>query len=128
LENRFLEGGTIVKKCIMIGGIIFIVLSILPFSTLTSASEEAIVKMQGSIMSIDVSKNIMIVNEKTFIWNQSTIFNNDRGSQIGVDKFTPKSWVFIEGERKGQSIVINKIYLLPKHVDYKERYRYPFMQ
>ncbi|MGB7573664.1 MAG: hypothetical protein WBN53_07355 [Thermodesulfobacteriota bacterium] len=116
------------KKCIMIGGIIFIVLSILPFSTLTSASEEAIVKMQGSIMSIDVGKNIIIVNEKTFIWNQSTIFNNDRGSQIGVDKFTPKSWVFIEGERKGQSIVINKIYLLPKHVDYKERYRYPFMQ
>jgi hypothetical protein len=128
LENRFLKGGTIVKKYIMVGAIVLIALSILPFSTLTSASEEAVVKMQGSIMSIDVSKNIMVVNEKTFTWNQSTIFNNDKASQIGIDKFTPKSWVFIEGGRKGQSIVIKIIYLLPKHVDYKERYLYPFMQ
>jgi len=117
-----------VKKYVMVGTIVLIALSILPFLTLTFASEEAIVKMQGSIMSIDVSKNIMIVNEKTFIWNQSTIFNDDKGFQIGVDRFKPKSWVYIEGEKGGQYITIKTIYLLPKHVDYKERYLYPFMQ
>lgn len=116
------------KKYIMIEGIILIALSILPFSVSTVASEEDIVRMQGSIMSVDAKNNIMVVNEKTFTWNQSTIFNNDKGSQIGIDKFTSKSWVFIEGKRGGQYIVIEKIYLLPKHVDYKERYLYPFMQ
>jgi hypothetical protein len=112
----------------MTGGIILIAFSMLSISTLTLASEEGISKTQGPIMSIDFKKNIMVVNEKTFIWNKSSIFNDERESKITVDKFKPKSWVFIEGEKGDKYIIIKKVYLLPKYVDKKERYLYPFMQ
>jgi hypothetical protein len=117
-----------VKNFIVTGGIILIAFSILPFSTWTFASEEGISKTQGPIMSIDFKKNIMVVNEKTFIWNKSTIFNDDKESIIGIEKFKPKSWVFIEGEKGDKYIVIKKVYLIPKYVDKKERHLYPFMQ
>jgi hypothetical protein len=128
LENAFLKGGTSVKNFIRIGGIILIAFSVLLSSTWTFASEEGISKTQGRIMGIDFKKNIMVVNEKTFIWNKSTIFNNDKESVIGIEKFKTKSWVFIEGEPGDKNTVIKRIYLLPKHVGKKERHLYPFMQ
>jgi hypothetical protein len=117
-----------VKNFIKISGIILIAFSILPFSTWTLALEEKILKTQGPIMSIDLKKNIMVVNEETFIWNKNTIFNDDKESMIGIEKFKPKSWVFIEGEKGDKHIVIKKVYLLPKYVGWKERHLYPFMQ
>lgn len=110
------------KNFIIAGEIILIAFSILLFSTWTFAWEEGISKTQGPIMSIDFKKNIMVVNEKTFVWNKSTVFNN------AIEQFRPKSWVFIEGENGDKYIFIRKIYLLPKYVDKKERHRYPFMQ
>jgi hypothetical protein len=118
-----------VKNFIRIGGIILVAFSILLSSTGTFASEEGILmKTHGPIMKMDSKKNIMVVNEKTFIWNKSTVFNDDKGSITGIEKFKTKSWVFIEGETEDQYIVIKKIYLLPKHVGKKERHLYPFMQ
>lgn len=116
------------KNCILTGAIILLAFSILPFSTLTFASEEGTPKTQGPIMKIDFNKNIMVVNEKTFIWNKTTIFSDDKESIIGKERFKPKSWVFIEGEKGDKYIVIKKVYLLPKYVDKTERHLYPFMQ
>ena len=116
------------KNRILTGAIILLAFSILPFSTLSFASEEGISKTQGPIMSIDFKKNIMVVNEKTFIWNKSTVFNDEKELIIGKEKFKPKSWVFIEGEKGDKYIVIKKVYLLPKYVDKTERHLYPFMQ
>jgi hypothetical protein len=47
-----------------------------------------------------------------------------------IDKSRPKTWVYIEGERDkyNNRIIINKIYLLPKYIDKKEKHLYPFMQ
>jgi hypothetical protein len=67
-----------VKNFIRIGGIILIAFSILPSSTWTFASEEGISKTQGPIMRVDFKKNSMVVNEKTFIWNKSTVFTTIR--------------------------------------------------
>jgi hypothetical protein len=119
-----------VKKRLLIGGMILISSYLLIFSTLAFASEDDIVKIQGMIMDLDVNKNTMIVNEKLFVWSQNTTLYNDKGSPLTIDKFKPKSWVYIEGERdkNNRRIIINKIYLLPKYVDKKERHLYPFME
>lgn len=116
------------KTRVRIGGIILIAFSILLCSTVTFALDEGISKAEGLIMSIDFKKNIMVVNEKTFIWNKSSIFYNEKESKIDIDRFKPKSYVFIEGEKGDKYIVIKKIYLFPKYLDKKERRLYPFMQ
>jgi hypothetical protein len=95
---------------------------------LTFATDEAVSKAEGLIMSIDFKKNIMVVNEKTFIWNKSSVFYNEKESRIEIDRFKPKSYVFIKGEKGDKYIVIKKMYLFPKYLDKNERRLYPFIQ
>jgi len=119
-----------VKKRLLIGGVILISSYLFTSSTLALASEEDIIKIQGVVMTLDVNKNTMIVNEKLFVWRENTAIYNDKGSPLTIDKFKPKSWVYIEGERdkNNRQIIIKKIYLLPKYVDKRERHLYPFME
>jgi hypothetical protein len=100
------------------------------FSTLTFALEEDIYRNQGIIMNLDLRQKMMIVNERTFTWDQTTIIYNEKGVPINIENFKTKAWVYIEGvkEKKDNHIRIEKIYLLPKHVDKKERHLYSFIQ
>ena len=108
---------------------ILVVSSIIIFSTSTFASGQERYKNQGSIMEKDLKKNTMIVNERQFPWNQNTTFYDDKGHAVGIDGFKRKSWVYIEGIRdKNNILLIEKIYLLPKYVEKKEKHRYPFME
>jgi hypothetical protein len=109
--------------------IIFVVSFIIIFSTSTFASGQERYRNQGSIMEMDLNRSNMIVNERVFVWNQNTTFYDDKGSPVGIDGFKPKSWVYIEGTRnKNNIILIEKLYLLPKYVGKKEKHRYPFME
>jgi hypothetical protein len=124
-----LRGGRIVKNSDIRKIIIFVVSSIIIFSTMSVASGEGVYKNQGSIMEIDLTKNTMIVNERHFVWNQNTAFCSSKGSLTGIEEFKRKSWVYIEGTiNRNNIILIEKIYLLPKYVGKKERNRYPFME
>ncbi len=108
--------------------LIVVVSSIIIVSALTVA-EESLYKHQGSIMSIDLKKNTMIINERTCTWNQNTAFYDHKSSLIGIDRFRPKSIVYVEGTvRSNNVILIERIYLLPKYVGKKERHLYPFME
>ena len=119
-----------VKKRLWIVGMILVSCHLFTSSMLAYSSEEDMVKIQGMIMELDLKKNTMIVNEKLFVWSQNTAAYNDKGSPMTIDKFKPQTWVYIEGERdkNNRRIIINKIYLLPKYIDEKERPLYPFMQ
>lgn len=111
--------------------VILIVCFLLLFSGLTFAQEKDAVRIQGKVMELDVKKNMMVVNEKVFVWDPDTFFYNENGSLItAADKLKTKTWVYIEGvrDRKGGPITIKKIYLLPKYISAKERHLYPFIQ
>jgi hypothetical protein len=111
-------------------GIPLSILFALVFSHLTFAQEGGIIKIQGRVMELDLKKNTMIVNERLFIWNEKTIFSDDKDKPITVEKLSAKSWVNIEGanDKANQRLVAKKIYLLPKFIERKERYLYPFIQ
>lgn len=100
------------------------------FSALTFASGEDIYTNQGIIMKLDLSQKMMIINERIFTWDQTTIFCNEKGAPVNIEKFRPKTWVYIEGmkEKKNSPIRIEKIYFLPKYVDKKEKHLYPFIK
>jgi hypothetical protein len=82
------------------------------------------------VMELDLKKNMMIVNERIFVWDSNTIFYNEKGSPITVDKLRTKTWVYIEGVRENvkKRIVAEKIYLLPKYIHEEEKHLYPFIQ
>lgn len=111
-------------------GILFTIFFLLIFSSLTFGEDKGVLNIQGVVMVLDLKKSMLVVNEKTFFWDQNTVFYNEKGAPITIDKLKTKGWVYIEGEndkvRKGW--VAKKIYLLPKYIDRKERYLYPFIQ
>lgn len=99
-------------------------------ATQTFASEEDLMKLQGTIMDFDLKGHRMVVNEKLFVWDLETKFYDSKGSPIPADRFNAKAWVYIQAEeyKAKKRIVIKKIYLLPKHVSKKEKHLYSFME
>jgi hypothetical protein len=86
--------------------------------------------MQGVVMELDLKKNVMIVNERTFYWDPQTNFYNEKGSPVTVDQLRARTWVYIEGMRDHvkKRAIAGKIYLLPKYIHEKEKHLYPFIQ
>ena len=111
-------------------GILFTIFFLLIFSSLTFGEDKGILNIQGVVMVLDLKKSMLVVNEKTFFWDQQTAFYNEKGSPIKIDHLKPKIWVYIEGieDRTNKRTMMIKIYLLHKYVDKKERHLYPFMQ
>jgi hypothetical protein len=111
-------------------GILLSVFFLLIFSVLTFAEEISIVKMQGVVMSLDLKKSTVVINEMTFVWDQQTAFHNEGGSPITIDKLRNKGWVYIEGEndKAHKRWVAKKIFLLPKFIGRKELHLYPFIE
>ena len=111
-------------------GVLLLILSISIISSLTFALDKDRIAIQGVVMEVDLKKNVMIVNERTFFWDPQTIFYNEKGSPITVDKLRAKTWVYIEGTRDNvrKRRVAEKIYMLPKYIDEKEKHLYPFME
>jgi hypothetical protein len=109
---------------------IFTIVFMLLFLALAFAQEQDTFKIQGLIMNVDLQKNMMIVNESTFIWNQNTKFYNEKGSLVIVDKLRAKTWVYIEGVKDSaqKRMMAEKIYMLPKYIPGKEKHLYPFIQ
>ncbi len=97
-------------------GILTLFIFILLFSFQAFAAEKGILTLEGSLMRIDLQKNTMVVNEKTFIWDKKTIFLNESGAPFTPDQLKVGREVYIEGERMGQKrlFLIKEIRLLPK--------------
>jgi len=111
-------------------GFLLTVFFLLFFSVLTFAEDISIVKMQGVVMSLDLKKSTVVINEKTFVWDQQTTFHNEAGAPITIEKFRTKGWVYIEGEydKAYKRWVAKKIFLLPKFIGRKELHLYPFIE
>lgn len=117
------------KKISFRNGVTLGIFLVFAISSLTFASGEGIVRIQGIVMELDLKNNRMIVNERTFVWDPNTVFHNEKGSPIAADKLRTKAWVYIEGVRHHHKrLVAEKIYLLPKYIHEKERHLYPFIQ
>ena len=110
--------------------ILLIVFWVLLIPTLTSALEGGIVNMQGVVMAVDVKQGTFVVNEKLFVWDQHTAVQTEKGIQTTIDKLKVKDWVYVEGvqDRARSRIEAQRIYLLPKQIDRKEKHHYPFME
>ncbi len=111
-------------------GVVLVISLVLFIYSLTFASDASIVRIQGRVMEVDFKKNMMIVNERMFFWNANTIFYNEKGSSITADRLRTKGWVYIEASRQGlnKKVVAERIFLLPKYIDEKEKHLYPFIQ
>jgi hypothetical protein len=103
---------------------------IFAIDTITFSSGNNIIRIQGRVMEVDLGNKIMVVNERTFVWDQNTAFYNDRGSPATVDSLRRKTWVYLEGVKDAteKSAIAQKIYILPKYIPGEERHLYPFFQ
>ena len=73
--------------------------------------------IKGKVMKLDFAKKMVIVNEKTFFWNQTTLFYDEKGSPLSIteDRLTKGTLVSIETTWiKNKPYIIKKLSLLPK--------------
>jgi hypothetical protein len=119
-----------VKRRFVRKGVLLLLFSILIIAPLTFASARDRIAIQGIVMELDLKKNVMIVNERAFFWDPQTTFYNEKGSPITADQLKAKTWVYIEGmtDNVKKRAIAEKIYLLPKYINEKEKHLYPFIQ
>jgi LEA14-like dessication related protein len=95
--------------------IVLIVCFVILFSAFAFAAEDQMVSIRGKVMSLDLSRNRIVVSEQIFVWDTNTKFYNEHASPITVDQIKAKNWVYIEGvARQGKPIMIQTLSLLPK--------------
>jgi hypothetical protein len=119
------------QKVIFRQSIIFILIAFFTISFLAFAADQERVRFQGKVMELSSKKEkMMIVSERTIAWNEGTEFYNHKGISIPVENIKKGNWVYIDSvnDKKIRRITAKKIYLLPKYIDKKERYLYPFMK
>ena len=118
------------KRIIFNGWISLAIFSVLVISALTFASDKGIFTTQGIVMTLDLKKKTMVINERAFIWDQDTVIHNEKGSPVTLDSLRVRTWVYIEGveDKAHKRVVAKKIYLLPKYIDEKEKNLYPFIK
>ena len=91
---------------------------------LTFASDSGIVTIQGVVMVVDLKNNLIIVNEKTFLFDQNTVIHNEKGLPVTVDQLKPRAWVYLEGvdDKTIKRVVTRKIHLVPKGSEKKSSF------
>jgi len=109
--------------------VFLLVFLILVFVSPTLGQENNPVKVQGRVMSLDLYKNVITVNEKVFVLDSQTMIRDDKDYPAGMDRLRPEAWVYVVGENRSaiKKLVAKRIYLLPKFIGRKERNSYPFM-
>jgi len=119
-----------VKRTFFYIGFTFAIFWVFVISSLTFASDESIVRIQGRVMELDLERNMMVVNERTFVLSPNTNFYNEKGSSITADRLRTKVWVYIEGTSQNldRKVVAEKVFLIPKYIHEKEKHLYPFIQ
>ena len=109
--------------------IIFLIALILLVSTSPSASDKDVTRLQGVVMAIDLKRNLININERSYAWDQGTAFYNERALPIGVEKMKPNTWVYVEAVTETHKRpVAKKIYHLPRFINEKEKHLYSFMR
>ena len=103
---------------------------ILALSTSVYAQDSNVIRVQGRVMSLDLYRNVMTVNEKVFALDPQTTIKDEKEYPMSLDRLKPEAWVYVEGEnnRAIKKLVAKKIYLLPKYIEKRERHLYPFME
>jgi hypothetical protein len=93
------------------------------------AEEQGAVRIQGTVMALQLQKNMVIVAEKECVWDSKTLFHDEKGSSAKAGLLKKDGWVYIVGvKQKNKPILIQKLYFLSKYIQPEERHRYPFMQ
>jgi hypothetical protein len=92
-----------------------IVCFVLLMPAFTLSAEDKLVGIQGEVMGLNVINKTVTVNEKTFVWDQNTLFYDEKGSPVTADKLKKNVKVFIEATwGKNKPYTITKIYISPK--------------
>jgi hypothetical protein len=124
LRRRWpVKNGTVRNKILL-----FVFLMIVLVSSALGQESNG-VKVQGRVMSLDLYKNVITVNEKTFLLNSQTMIRDEKDHSAGMSRLKPEAWVYVVGENNSaiKKLVAKRIYLLPKYIERKERHLYPFM-
>lgn len=73
------------------------ILLFLAFS-LAWGADNHIKKSRGKVETIDLKRKVFVVNESMYSWNNDTIFSDEKGTPVKIDRLKPNTPVFIEWE------------------------------
>ncbi len=88
---------------------------------MTDAADGDILKIRGVVMSVDLKKKEVVVNERRCKLNDGTVIQDQNGLPTTLEKIRQHDWVYLEGRRDqaGRKVVAKRIQCLPKGAEGK---------
>ena len=87
------------------------------FPAFAFAAKDNVLSIQGKVMSLNMTKKTVVVNETAFLWNAESVFYDEKGAPIPFteDRLRIGTRVSIEATwQKNKPYTIKVISLLPK--------------
>jgi hypothetical protein len=103
-----------VKKCLLLKGVLVLIL--IGFFGPAFAAENDTIKIQGTVMHIDLKMNTVTLNEKVFFLDRDSVLEDEKGRPMKSDQLRSGSRVVLEGvkDKTGHRNRVCRICLLPK--------------
>ena len=88
---------------------------------LTDAADSDIVKIRGVVMSVDLKKSEVVVNERRCKLDNGTVIQDQNGLPTTLEKVRQHDWVYLEGrhDKASKRVVAKRIQCLPKGAEGK---------
>jgi Domain of unknown function (DUF5666) len=101
----------------MIGVVVFTLLA----AGLTDAADNDMVRIRGVVMSVNLKKGEVVVNERRCKLDNGTVIQDQNGLPTTLEKIKEHDWVYLEGRRDqaGKKVVAKRIQCLPRGAEGK---------
>ena len=101
----------------MIGVVVFTLLA----AGLTDAADNDMVRIRGVVMSVNLKKGEVVVNERRCKLDNGTVIQDQNGLSTTLEKIKEHDWVYLEGRRDKASkkVLAKRIQCLPRGAEGK---------
>ncbi len=66
--------------------------------SLVLAADSKIKNSRGKVETVDFKKKVFILNESNYFWNDGTIFSDEKGTPVKIERLKPKASVYVQWE------------------------------
>ena len=101
----------------MMGVVVFTLLA----AGLTDAADSNMVKIRGVVMSVDLKKGEVVVNERRCKLDDGTVIQDQNGLPTTLEKIREHDWVYLEGrhDKASKKVLAKRIQCLPRGAEGK---------
>ncbi len=86
------------RSAILRKGIPLIVLLLFLGVSYVLAADGIIKNSRGKVDIVDLKKRVFVLNESEYFWNRDTLFTDENGTPVKIERLIPQASIYVQWE------------------------------